>query len=813
VTAAVSFPPALVEALQSHQAVVVAGRGCDELAGWPAPPWLAVIDALAARLFDEEARREVRGLAEERAGEALAILRERLLPEEISAAIAEMAPAGPTPPLIAAVAAAPWPAVITTGFADLSSPDAGPDTARAVLTAGMPATVAAPTTRLLIQALGRPAAPESLCLSPADWRAKVVASGLLDVIADLARRASLVFVGFQPGDPDLEWLAGSLFDAEAGKDHQHFFLGGELPEIQAALLRSRFGLETVGAGTLEEALAAILAHAAAAPRAAEAPAAHDRWEELETELASHTEGGRWQEAATTIVSMAELEPDHRARARYLHGAALVHRDRLGDMAQAATLFEAALDEDPHLGKAWDALDRLPVAPDGSAIFSAEGRRRCYGRALLKLGDEGNETLRARLWDAVAAVSADHLADAETDVAALEAAQALAPDEQREAQLAARYLALGADRREEAVDAYQRLAARTPGSPEPYRALARLWADGHSGERLRWACAVLEQLGEEPPDLAHYRELPLASGALSAPGTLQPDLWIRLYHPDEDRTVSEAFALMAPVLALAEARPREAFVAEHGSPLPSVPSVPAGAPIAAREEASFPAVALATVARALGVSAPDLFLGEQVPEKMVIHNLSQGERLAPALLLGADHALSASPEGLIFVLARAAALLRPEWQLRFLPAAMATALRVGRMLADRRPDEAGDSDLTSTIERLRASLGATGIEGLTEAVRRLPDQVDLPRWAAACELSAARAALVMCGDMAAAGRVLAGEDASAGVLAADERLKDLLAFAVSEDHFAVRQAIAGSDLATDAPAATATERDLGNADPR
>jgi hypothetical protein len=163
------------------------------------------------------------------------------------------------------------------------------------------------------------------------------------------------------------------------------------------------------------------------------------WQELEAELAGHIDAGRWLDAAGTLVAMAELESDSVARAQYLHGAALVFRDRLADPTRAAVLLELTVDTDPRAPRAWHALDQLAVADRDEAA----ARRRCYGRALAELGDEGEAPLRARLWDRVAALSSECLDDPETAVAALEAAQALAPDPARAERLACQRQALGA----------------------------------------------------------------------------------------------------------------------------------------------------------------------------------------------------------------------------------------------------------------------------------------------------------------------------------------------------------------------------------
>jgi hypothetical protein len=69
-----------------------------------------------------------------------------------------------------------------------------------------------------------------------------------------------------------------------------------------------------------------------------------------------------------------------------------------------------------------------------------------------------------------------------------------------------------------------------------------------------------------------------------------------------------------------------------------------------------------------------------------------------------------------------------------------------------------------------------------------DKVDIAGWIGASDLTASRAALVLCGDIVAAGQVIAMEPAAQSPLTVQDRIKDLLAFFVSDDHFAVRAAL-------------------------
>jgi tetratricopeptide (TPR) repeat protein len=325
------------------------------------PGWPARIEALSRRLSpaDEPARRQVLELAANgRTGAALATLIDRLGAEVASRELADLTAGDhPLPPVLVALAAAPWRAVITTGF-DGSWIRAHHEarTDPLLLTAGRPvddeAAALDEEVRLLLYVLGRADHPDTLCLGPADLRHQVVDTGLGDVLADLARRCSFVFVGFEPGDPDLEWVAGRLIGS-AGGSHPHFVLCPGANRLEVAMLGTAAGLEPIETSAPPEEALAALAEVASVPgrrrRRKRSGAARSRRIQAAT---------RWQRAAATLERLADLDRDPDAQAMYLYAAALIHRDRMGDRSAATGLLDRALELDPALGPAWEALAHL-----------------------------------------------------------------------------------------------------------------------------------------------------------------------------------------------------------------------------------------------------------------------------------------------------------------------------------------------------------------------------------------------------------------------------------------------------------------------
>jgi hypothetical protein len=69
-----------------------------------------------------------------------------------------------------------------------------------------------------------------------------------------------------------------------------------------------------------------------------------------------------------------------------------------------------------------------------------------------------------------------------------------------------------------------------------------------------------------------------------------------------------------------------------------------------------------------------------------------------------------------------------------------------------------------------------------------ESVDVAGWIVGSDLTASRAALVLCGDIVAATNVLALEPTGQSLWSVQDRIKELIAFFVSEDHFLIRAAL-------------------------
>src|SRR6185436_15143525 len=257
-----TLPPEMREALRQRAAVLVVGTGCGALVGQPG--WRARLEALVAALPPMRAG-GVRAPLERGAwATALVAARDRLGAQAAQVVAGMTIPVpDPLPAGFTALARVPWRAVITTGFDEswARALEATGDPP-VVLSAGEPLVSNTQGQRLLVHVFGHADRPDSLCLAPGDLLSRISAPGLKGLVRDLARACSFLYVGFEPTDPDLEWLASRVL-GPAARERPHFGLVTGQRTVEPTHFRGTFGLRPIAfGGSLEGALVELAETAA-----------------------------------------------------------------------------------------------------------------------------------------------------------------------------------------------------------------------------------------------------------------------------------------------------------------------------------------------------------------------------------------------------------------------------------------------------------------------------------------------------------------------------------------------------------------------
>jgi hypothetical protein len=258
--------------------------------------------------------------------------------------------------------------------------------------------------------------------------------------------------------------------------------------------------------------------------------------------------------------------------------------------------------------------------------------------------------------------------------------------------------------------------------------------------------------------------------------LTGDLWQRLLHPEEDRLIGALFAAGGALVTAPAAQPPAAHDLKRKTPVDLATD-------------PRPLVrALIQVASTLDVPMPELYLLDEAGAPSTLLNVKGKGPPHPTLVLGPATTRREDTFELAFDTGRLMSFLRPERFPRYaLPAAgaLGTALQALLLLGGATTEATAAPEAARLAAQVRKSIPAGAAEQLAPAAQRLVEAhggtPDVSRWLAGTELTAARVALLLCGDLGAAARVLWGEDAVGG----KERVRELVAFSISEDYFVCR----------------------------
>ncbi len=502
---------------------------------------------------------------------------------------------------------------------------------------------------------------------------------------------------------------------------------------------------------------------------------------------------RWQGVVHVLCELAEDVEDAKDRSAARFAAADVALARLRDEVRGLRLLEQALDDDPTNDKALRALIAVRTAGgDWRAIDEV------YSRLIDRLASVGDVE---RAWDTcrkLGVLRRDRLHDPARGVEAFTRAVQFKPESvDSRALLAEMHIAAGDQGL--AVSEFERIAEYAPTRSSTYARLFALHRRAGRIDRAWLAGCALAELGNLDMDQQLFLDQYRLDGPIRPARSLDDAAWDEfLRAPGSDDVVTDVLrAIGAPAAATRVDELRQARMLIALDP-------------AQRQSATATVSAVRSfhwAAQVLDVAAPDLYVLEDVPGGVAaVHALSPTTALGPDVLRGL------SAKDLAFLAGRHLTYYRPEHyalicyptlhdlSALFLgavkvvlpeldaPAAMReAAVRISKLLS-RNATEGEKRRLAAAVERLQARGG----------------RVDLGAWIRSVELSAQRAGLLLCGDLAVSTARLRAEAGTRAIadLTFDDKRGDLLAFCASEK-LASARALLGADAHTSVTAALST----------
>jgi tetratricopeptide (TPR) repeat protein len=492
-------------------------------------------------------------------------------------------------------------------------------------------------------------------------------------------------------------------------------------------------------------------------------------------LQLYGEDKEWEKVLDVVRRLADLVEDPSQRAKYLHTAAIVSARELADAERALGFYAEVLELQPDFEKAIDESLELEAARGGHAAVERLLKRKLE---LAAKNEDSNAMLGA--FDRLGHLYEENLGWVEQALDAYEAAHTLDPsDEARAERLTALFATDPARYLERAVTFELEALRRNPFRIASYRALRRLYTETKNADAAWCVCQVLSVLKSAEADEERFYLRMRSETAAPAQNPLSDEAWlVEVMHGDAD-------ALLTSVFALIEA----AVIARRGQPLREL-GYDEGEEIDLAHHAAPLAQNLFYAAGVLGIPLPPVFQNEN-DAGGVSFLFAQ----TPSLVLGRaalDPALPPQPAA--FLAAQHLAYLRPGMYLRQLLAS-GTALKAWLFAAIRltAPTFPIVAELEGAVDEALSALDV-GIQGqirdhLTRVVSKLlaaGAPLDLKRWVAAVDLTADRAGFVAAHDLEMALQVVRASDTAQAGLSVEERVKELLLYAVSPAYFEARR---------------------------
>jgi hypothetical protein len=257
-----------------------------------------------------------------------------------------------------------------------------------------------------------------------------------------------------------------------------------------------------------------------------------------------------------------------------------------------------------------------------------------------------------------------------------------------------------------------------------------------------------------------------------------DLWTRaLAHPSQDPLLTGIFATITPALLAARAEKREAYGVGEGNL------------IDAATHSSAMARTIHYAAATLGLKAPPVFVNEADDSGLNVMLTNP-----PAFMLGRA-ALGGGPaQALAFIVGSKLAYFRSGHFVRQL-VPTGTGLRAWLFAAIRTVNPAFPvaPELSGAVAdngvAIKQHVVGPAYEHLTSLVTKLlnvDNALDLKRWTTAVDLTADRAGFLLANDLPKSLAVIRATPEDQALLPAKDRTRELVAFAVSDEYFYLRQ---------------------------
>lgn len=494
-------------------------------------------------------------------------------------------------------------------------------------------------------------------------------------------------------------------------------------------------------------------------------------------LELYTQTERYPLAVKVLERLLEHESNPHRMANLHYTAGVLYRDHVGNSRDALSHFDAALDADLEMFKAFEAIDRILTA-----AREWKSLERAYRRMLKRVTEsdqpENYESIELLLWEGLAEIYRSRMGHFESAVNAFQILRARKGDDTKYSLILAElYEKTG--NAEGAIQEHRALLQNDPRRIASYRALHNIYLHLNQYDRAWCFSAALSFMHSTLAHEESYYQKYLGQNLRLAHGSISGDSLSKLYHPDQD-------GLTSSILSYCAERLRPLYSSELKSFGISPKKHEFG-----EESREVIRKVFDYVCRTLNQpSKPRLFAGED-RQGFETPNVE-----FPAIIVGQDRLRSSNDRENAFFLGKILMGLRPEHYLAFMgfPAEAIQTLFSAALEAFEPSlgysKQLKDPNFTRAVKEFRKSPDVVKLQlgKLVASFLNRQEPVDIPAWLNAVEHTTNRAGLLICGDLGQASSCVRYGAISLGSCSDEKRLQELTSFMVSDQHASLRRQI-------------------------
>lgn len=519
------------------------------------------------------------------------------------------------------------------------------------------------------------------------------------------------------------------------------------------------------------------------------PTAHHLLHNL-LDLFSETK--QWKKAVEVLQKLAGLEEGdepgkRRIRAKYFEAAGNICRDELHSTDEAVEFYNQALDEDPDNLKTFERIDKIMTAKKDWKNQERNYRKMIKRIGLEATGDKRN-TLIA-LVHALGEIYRSRLKNYQNAAEAFELAVRIDPDAlPRHMILGELYTLLGPDHYDKAIQKYTHIAKRAADFPEmvPHmKTLHRLYMEMRQYDKAWCVAGALVSLRRADPQEQQFCEQYRAKGFVRARARLTEELWQKnIYHPEEDRFISNIFGNISQALAGASAKEHKDFGIKRKDKRDL-----------ANDPLTFSKV-FNYVAQVLNIPPPELYIRPDWAGEIEMANAKEKQLLTPSFVVGGSLLQGRPEKELAYIAGKKLTMMRGDHFVRWphvvptvaqLKLYFLATLKLFAPSLPIKPDIAGQ--VNEAMKGLRGLVPPDRMEVIAVVVQKFlatKAEADLHKWSNAVDMTGTRAGFLVCNDLDVTIRMVQTEPVSVGTPEPKDKIKDLLQWSISDEYFALRE---------------------------